>query len=149
MSTRCWYVEATPSAPDGVCARPRHLIGRRNRASGAPPPIVGASAAVAPQVWLLDLSALPRTGRSIHRLQLDWPAQPQGVSSRVDVEGSDDAQRWSRITSGPLLELPAINPAVTASDASAPPTSTQGAPSVKHVDWPTGLAMPHYLRLSF
>lgn len=117
--------------------------------SSRPGTAPSANAAVAPRVWLLDLSALPRAERSIHRLQLDWPAQPQGVSSRVDVESSDDAQRWSRITSGPLLELPALNPAATASDASAQPTSTPGAPSVKHVDWPPGVPMPRYLRLSF
>jgi hypothetical protein len=72
------------------------------------------------------------------------------VSTRVDVQGSDDAQRWSNITSGPLLELPAPNTAPAASDASAPPTaSTHNAPSVKHVQWPSGVAMPRYLRLSF
>ena len=120
-----------------------------NIESSRPSPAASANAAVAPRVWLLDLSALPRAGRSIDRLQLDWPAQPQGVSSRVDVEGSDDAQRWSRMTSGPLLELPTLNPASAASDTSASTTSTQGAPSVKHVDWPSGVAMPRYLRLSF
>jgi hypothetical protein len=105
--------------------------------------------AVAPRVWLLDLSALPRPGKTIQQLQLDWPAQPQGVSNRVDVQGSMDAQRWSPITSGLLLELPAPTMATAASDTSAPPASTQGAPGVKHVAWPSGVAMPRYLRLSF
>ena len=113
---------------------------------------------VPPRIWLLDLSALPRPGRPIQQLQLDWPAQPQGLNGRVDVEGSDDAQRWSRITAGPLLELPSSRPAAAvASDPAAPPTPTSppahthttAAPSVKHVNWPPGVAMPRYLRLSF
>lgn len=109
-----------------------------------------SSTAAIPKVWLLDLSALPysnHAGRSIAQLQLDWPASEQGLSSRVEVEGSMDAQRWSPITAGPLLELPAMNAAAASDAASTRPKQT--APSVKHVDWPAGLPMPRYLRLSF
>ncbi|MFM8898500.1 MAG: DUF3999 family protein, partial [Burkholderiales bacterium] len=117
-----------------------------------PAPASTSNTAAIPRIWLLDLSALPRPGRPIAQLQLDWPASAQGLSSRVEVEGSMDAQRWSPITSGPLLELPAMNAAAAASDASATSTAsapTTLAPSVKHVNWPTGLPMPRYLRLSF
>lgn len=117
--------------------------------SSRPAQAAPTNAAAAPRVWLLDLSALPRPGRPIAQLQLDWPASAQGLSSRVEVEGSDDAQRWSPITSGPLLELPAMNAVAAASDASTASAPTQLAPSVKHVDWPAGAPMPRYLRLRF
>ncbi len=117
--------------------------------SSRPKQAASAGTDTAPRVWLLDLSALPRPGRSIQQLQLDWPALPQGLSSRVDIEGSDDAQRWSRITSGPLLELPTMPSAAAASDANASETSAQAAPQVKQVDWPAGQSTPRYLRLSF
>jgi hypothetical protein len=106
-----------------------------------------------PRTWLLDLSALPRPSRPAAQLRLDWPAQPQGLSTRVRVEASDDARGWSPVAEGPLLELPQAPP--SSGPASGPgsgpasrPSSTP-APGVRHVDWPAGVAVPRYLRLTF
>jgi hypothetical protein len=98
-----------------------------------------------PQVWLVDLSSLPRPGRAIERLQLDWPTHLNGLSTRVDVHASDNARDWSHIASGPLLELPSADPGMSASM----PIPNSVAPSVKHVEWPSRIATPRYLRLSF
>ena len=149
---------AWPSPPTGGSAATadaadlRVVISRNgavvNIASTPPQPAPGAPAAAAPTtLWLLDLSALPRPGRAIERLQLDWPAQAQGVDNRVEVEGSDDAQRWSPIAAGPLLELPALPPEAAGAGPSAATAAATAAPSVKHVDWPAGRPMPRYLRL--
>lgn len=98
-----------------------------------------------PQMWLVDLSSLPRPGRAIERLLLDWPTHLSGLSTRVDVHASDNARDWSHIASGPLLELPSADPATSASM----PISNSVVPSVKSVEWPAGVATPRYLRLSF
>ena len=98
-----------------------------------------------PKSWLVDLSALPPQSTNIHELLLDWPPQPQGLSTRVEIQASDDAERWSHVTVGPLLDLPAE---VQDAAASMPPAGT-AAPSVKRVRWPAGMATPRYLRLNF
>lgn len=86
-----------------------------------------------PRVWLLDLTGLPRSGRPISQLVLDWSHRVEGYSATVQVEASDDARRWVPVASSPLLELP----------------GDTAAPQVKQVDWPAGTATPRYLRLAF
>jgi hypothetical protein len=113
----------------------------------------GDAAATPPYAWLLDLSALPRPGHPIKHLLLDWPRRAEGLSTSVQIEASDDARSWTRIASGPLLELPADAPPPAASSVPSNTTSaaaaTEAVPSVKHVDWPAGIATPRYLRLVF
>lgn len=89
--------------------------------------------AAPPHVWLLDLTSLPRAGKPIRQLALDWPRSAEGYSATVQAEASDDARRWVPVASSPLLELP----------------GDTAAPQVKQVDWPAGTATPRYLRLAF
>ncbi|MDY0748386.1 DUF3999 family protein [Paucibacter sp. R3-3] len=84
--------------------------------------------------WLLDLSALQLAeGERIDSIELDWPRQPQGLSTTVSVEASTDGRDWQYATTSQLLELSAAD-----------------APGLRTIAWPgsTGPA-PRYLRLSF
>ncbi len=89
--------------------------------------------AAPPHVWLLDLTGLPRAGKPIRQLALDWPRSAEGFSATLQIEASDDAKRWAPVASSPLLELP----------------GAAAAPQVKQIDWPAGTATPRYLRLAF
>ncbi len=103
--------------------------------------------ATPPRVWLLDLTGLPRPGRPISQLVLDWPHRVEGFSATVQVEASDDARRWVPVASSPLLELPGLTPAASAGPSTA--SGDAAAPQVKQIDWPAGAATPRYLRLAF
>ena len=107
----------------GAVVRIESPPGRAAASTPAPPP----------RAWLLDLTGLPRAGRPIRQLALDWPRSAEGFSATVQIEASDDAKRWAPIASSPLLELP----------------GDTAAPQVKQVDWPAGTATPRYLRLAF
>jgi hypothetical protein len=93
-----------------------------------------ASPARGPSIWLLDLSALKNDDEQPARITLDWPPRPDGISTTVRVESSNDARAWVGVTRAQLLELPG-------NDASAP--------ALRHVDWPAQLATPRYVRLVF
>lgn len=83
--------------------------------------------------WLLDLSALPglKDERAL-ALQLDWPSSAKGLARAVQIERSDDGQRWSANGQGLLLELPAAN-----------------TPRIDRLEWATTAPLPRYLRLRF
>lgn len=85
--------------------------------------------------WLLDLSQGRQPQERLDRLTLDWPSRPDGLSTQVQVESSEDAARWQSITTAALLELPGADTA---------------AVSLRDIAWPkTAAAAPRYLRLSF
>jgi len=54
-----------------------------------------------PREWLIDAT---RFTHAIDRLTLNWPTTNNAVM-RVSVEGSDDLQSWSFLTSGTVLSL--------------------------------------------
>lgn len=145
----------SPGAPGGEPANVRVRVDSAGAVVQIEPatPAAAASGTAPPRTWLLDLSALPRPSRPVAQLRLDWPAQPQGLSTRVRVEGSEDARGWSPVAEGPLLELP---PAPPSAGPAPPPTSTPPstppstpAPGVRQVEWPAGVTLPRYLRLTF
>jgi len=91
-----------------------------------------ASTTPGPRIWLLDLSALKNVDERPARITLDWPRRPDGLSTTVRVESSNDARAWASVTRAQLLELPG-------NDASAP--------ALRHVDWPAQIPTPRYVRL--
>lgn len=97
--------------------------GRLHRASGGG------------HVWLLDLTSLQGRPERARSLQLDWASAAQGQALSVQIEGSEDLQRWRALRSAQLLDLPP--------DAGSP------ALQLKHVDWPADQPLPRYLRLRF
>ncbi len=85
--------------------------------------------------WLLDLSQGRQPEERLDRLMLDWPARPDGLSTQVQVETSDDAAQWQSATTAALLELPGAD---------------RAAVSLRDIAWPTtAAAAPRYLRLTF
>ena len=50
--------------------------------------------------YLLDASALEK---SVEALKLEWEPVAEGFTGRVGVEGSDDLEHWSRITSDAVV----------------------------------------------
>jgi hypothetical protein len=53
--------------------------------------------------WLLDAVAL---NRAVSGFAFQWPAQPQGVSTSVRVEASDDLKNWRVVAErAPLVDL--------------------------------------------
>lgn len=85
--------------------------------------------------WLLDLSQARQPQERLDRLVLDWPSRPDGLSTQVQVEFSDDAAQWHSATTAALLELPGADSTTV---------------SLRDIAWPpTAAAAPRYLRLSF
>lgn len=85
--------------------------------------------------WLLDLSQGRQPQERLDRLMLDWPVRPDGLSTQVQVETSDDAAQWQSATTAALLELPGAD---------------RAAVSLRDIVWPTtAAAAPRYLRLTF
>jgi hypothetical protein len=86
--------------------------------------------------WLLDVSQGRQANEQIERVLLNWPARPNGLSTQVQVEASDDAVSWQAVTTAALLELPGADSSTV---------------NLKHVAWPstTAGAAPRYVRLSF
>lgn len=62
----------------------------------------GDAAPAAPHEFLLDLS---QNATPLQALLLDWPADSAPFQSPVVLYGSDDLQRWSRLSEGLLAEL--------------------------------------------
>jgi hypothetical protein len=95
-----------------------------------PPPPSGESLR-----WLLDVSQGRQTGEQIERVLLNWPARPNGLSTQVQVEASDDAVNWQAQTTAALLELPGADSSTV---------------NLKHIAWQaTTSGAPRYVRLSF
>jgi hypothetical protein len=85
--------------------------------------------------WLLDVSQGRQNTEQIERVLLNWPARPNGLSTQVQVEASDDAVNWQAVTTAALLELPGAD---------------SNTVNLKHIAWPASTAAaPRYLRLSF
>ena len=99
----------------------------------------------AAKVWLLDLTRLsaPSEGSRdnrdsrdsrISRIDLDWQHEPNGLSTTVSAESSQDGRQWQTVTQAQLLAL---------SNAAAEPLS------LKTIAWPPEAERPRYLRLRF
>ncbi len=66
---------------------------------------VPTSTGLSSRAWLLDLAALGPQPPRVDRLQLDGPTPAGGLVLPLQVEASADAQRWTAVGRGTLVDL--------------------------------------------